>query len=334
MGFVYLATNENMPDLVKIGSTNSSVQKRMDELYNTSAPGRFVCPCYCKAENPQGVERKLHDLFDYCRVDKKREFFRVDWLSAAVALVMLTESEHEGRVRVLAGFVRGPEDQADADESTKTLTSDETAMNERTDMDARRERYMRYVAERVKNPHIVPVTYDSALSHLSEKHLNRRSVYSITNFDEAGAIYRRLLSGGNLHTANIKYQNRAMSAAMGKYMEFLASSLSASSPKQIESSDAKSRRDAYVEYVRQNIRIQTKGISQAEAEKLKIKRANECATHLDDFAKRLGIASMYEVDSDKEAEKYKGKLPKTNKGKVSSIRWAMGHYVKFLKQSK
>ena len=221
MGFVYLATNENMPSLVKIGMTDGDVQARMDHLSNTSVAGRFVCRYYAEAENPGRVEREMHDLFNYCRVDRRREFFHADWLSVSVALVMMTNSEHEGRVRVLENLVRGIENQEDADEEPKEATPDEVATETQLDMEIRREHYKQYVAARVKNPKTVPGVYDNALSYLAEEFLKIENVYSITDAKEAQSIYARLLQGGDIHAQNIEYQNRAMSAAMRHYRNFL-----------------------------------------------------------------------------------------------------------------
>ena len=219
MGFVYLATNENMPNLVKIGITNDSVQKRMDELSSVSGvPGQFVSRYYTEAENAARTEIELHDLFSYCRVSegrgsRGREFFRVDWLSAAVALVMLTEKDHEERVNILTQLAKEPDGQED-DEEAGVKTSPENAM------DARRTLYKKYVTERVARD-TTPVVYDRALSHLSENHLDGRNVYNITDVREAETIYQNCRRFGDFYEANRKYQAGAMSSAIRMYIGFL-----------------------------------------------------------------------------------------------------------------
>ena len=40
---IYILVNESMPDLVKIGRTNRSIEQRIKELDNTSVPLPFQC---------------------------------------------------------------------------------------------------------------------------------------------------------------------------------------------------------------------------------------------------------------------------------------------------
>lgn len=79
VGFVYLAINPNMPGLVKIGRT-INVEARMIILSAaTGVPGAFECVFSISVENPADVERQLHRLYNYCRVERRNEFFKVDW---------------------------------------------------------------------------------------------------------------------------------------------------------------------------------------------------------------------------------------------------------------
>ena len=218
MGFVYLATNENMPNLVKIGITNDSVEKRMDELSSAGVPGQFVSRYYTEAENAARTEIELHDLFSYCRVNERRraggrEFFRVDWLSVAVALVILTEKDHEKRVNILTQLAKEPDEQED-DKEVGVKTSPENAR------DARRILYMKYATERVARD-TTPIVYDRALSYLSEHYLDGKDVYSITDARETEAIYQRFRKYGDLYDANREYQAGAMSSAIGMYIKFI-----------------------------------------------------------------------------------------------------------------
>lgn len=78
-GIVYLLTNPVMPGLTKIGKTNiNGLETRLQTLYNTSVPIPFHCFYACEVENPDLVEKKLHDAFGDNRVNKKREFFEID----------------------------------------------------------------------------------------------------------------------------------------------------------------------------------------------------------------------------------------------------------------
>jgi len=78
-GIVYLLTNPVMPGLTKIGKTNiNGLESRLQTLYNTSIPIPFHCFYACEVEDPDLVEKKLHDAFGDHRINKKREFFEID----------------------------------------------------------------------------------------------------------------------------------------------------------------------------------------------------------------------------------------------------------------
>ena len=78
-GIVYLLTNPVMPGFTKIGKTNiNGLESRLQTLYNTSVPIPFHCFYACEVEDPDLVEKKLHDAFGDHRVNKKREFFEID----------------------------------------------------------------------------------------------------------------------------------------------------------------------------------------------------------------------------------------------------------------
>ena len=77
-GFVYIATNESMPGIVKIGRSSRVPEKRMDELSNTSVPTPFVCFYYAFVEDNVRAEEHLHNLFQHKRISRNREFFRIE----------------------------------------------------------------------------------------------------------------------------------------------------------------------------------------------------------------------------------------------------------------
>jgi len=79
-GLLYVLTNEAMPELVKIGFTNGSdIEERMKQLYaSTAVPLPFECYFAAEVEKPEEKEKLLHQLFDDKRVNKKREFFKVE----------------------------------------------------------------------------------------------------------------------------------------------------------------------------------------------------------------------------------------------------------------
>ena len=78
MPIVYILTNESMPDIIKIGTTDN-LQRRMRDLDNTSVPLPFECFYALKFEDTFGIERRieklLHETFDDKKVRQNREFF-------------------------------------------------------------------------------------------------------------------------------------------------------------------------------------------------------------------------------------------------------------------
>ena len=77
MGIVYVLTNPAMPDLVKIGHTSQSIEKRMRDLDDTGVPVPFECVAAWEFENAAKIEKTLHRAFADRRVRKTREFFEV-----------------------------------------------------------------------------------------------------------------------------------------------------------------------------------------------------------------------------------------------------------------
>lgn len=208
-GFVYLATNDSMPGLVKIGRTDGEVKKRMKALSSaTGVVGQFKCQYYCKTNNPAHKEMELHLLFDYCRVEKNREFFRVGWRCVAVALIILTEPNHSER------FTKTK------DLAAKDQEADDTPVSHSSDLRTNQQiQYMQFVNSRVAK-HTTQYLYDNALQYLAEHYLKNESVYDIMRSDKAKKIHQRLLGGGDLYSERIDYA----SAAMGQYVKFLQQS--------------------------------------------------------------------------------------------------------------
>lgn len=76
---IYLLTNEAMPNLVKIGFTDSDVEARMTDLSRaTGVPLAFECYFAAEVADATKLEKTLHQLFAETRVNPRREFFRVD----------------------------------------------------------------------------------------------------------------------------------------------------------------------------------------------------------------------------------------------------------------
>jgi hypothetical protein len=85
-GFIYVASNPNMPNLVKIGlTTRHEVEKRMRELSSpTGVPGRYKIEGYCQSTAPKIHEREVHEQLNQFHEDK--EFFKCD-VHRALAIV-------------------------------------------------------------------------------------------------------------------------------------------------------------------------------------------------------------------------------------------------------
>ena len=218
MEFVYLATNERMPGLVKIGSTGN-VTKRMKELSApTSVVGEFVSPCFCATENAHAVEIKLHKMFTSCRAERNREFFEMDWRTAAVVLVSLATRNN------------GDENYNEKQNSGKTAPGSNGSLDKvllpavelsRSEL-ARQDNYMRYITEYIKAIDVQERSAEDCDKHLQylAKEVNVRSVYCIVNIDRAKTIRDKLRQGGELYPTDQRIGG-GMLSAMDNYVLFL-----------------------------------------------------------------------------------------------------------------
>ncbi|WP_338585507.1 GIY-YIG nuclease family protein [Pseudomonas sp. MAG733B] len=79
IGTLYvLGTNlytANGVEIIKIGITTGSVDKRIAQLYTTGVPFRFRVISQFETTNYSKLEQALHCLFDRYRINKAREFF-------------------------------------------------------------------------------------------------------------------------------------------------------------------------------------------------------------------------------------------------------------------
>ena len=92
-GYVYIAENERMPSIIKIGMTEGDLDSRIASLFDTSVPVPFTCVYAAKVENPRDVESALHDAFGDMRVHPKREFFEVAPTRVIAALRLCPHEE-------------------------------------------------------------------------------------------------------------------------------------------------------------------------------------------------------------------------------------------------
>lgn len=96
-GIVYVLINPAMPNIVKIGITKrDDLDKRLNELYNTSVPVPFECVYACRVANYQQVEKSLHLAFHPDRVNPRREFFQIEPEQVIVILKLLALEEITG----------------------------------------------------------------------------------------------------------------------------------------------------------------------------------------------------------------------------------------------
>lgn len=75
-GIVYIFTNPEMPDLVKIGTTKN-LKGRLRKFYDTNVPVPFECYFACEVKDGPDVEKRLHSAFGDHRINPRREFFRI-----------------------------------------------------------------------------------------------------------------------------------------------------------------------------------------------------------------------------------------------------------------
>ena len=88
--YIYFATNPfYKDDIVKIGWTRNEPKMRAKSLYNTSVPCEFNFEFIIKTPCGMGynLEDKIHKYLDKYRINKRREFFRIDKEDLANILV-------------------------------------------------------------------------------------------------------------------------------------------------------------------------------------------------------------------------------------------------------
>jgi len=87
-GYIYIMTNEFMPNIIKIGKT-IDLQKRLNDLYKTSVPAPFQLEYAVEVEDCDKVEKLVHDAYDKDRINPKREFFKLE-VENAISMLKLT----------------------------------------------------------------------------------------------------------------------------------------------------------------------------------------------------------------------------------------------------
>lgn len=109
-GYVYVMSNPSMPNLLKIGVTQNSVEERKRNLsQHTGVPTPFQVEYECEVEDCYGIEKSIKSIFAPCRVNPKKEFYNVN-VPQVVALLQLVEIRNttEEATAELADSKRNP----------------------------------------------------------------------------------------------------------------------------------------------------------------------------------------------------------------------------------
>lgn len=102
MGWVYVLKNKNVPGLLKIGFTDTSVKRRIDEVSdNAGVPGKYSLITKFELKGAQSIERIIHKELKEYRVDAKKEFFNLPEKIGVVIVRLIVERE-ELRIKGLA----------------------------------------------------------------------------------------------------------------------------------------------------------------------------------------------------------------------------------------
>jgi hypothetical protein len=85
--FIYVLVSSEKPNLIKIGITNRDPETRAKELTNSTGVAMpFIVAYQAPTDNPEKVEKAVHDRLSEKRVNSNREFFRVK-LRRAIAII-------------------------------------------------------------------------------------------------------------------------------------------------------------------------------------------------------------------------------------------------------
>lgn len=78
-GYIYVLSNDGFDGFLKIGVTTRSVEKRVSELNKgVSSLTNFKIEYSIHTENAFLIEKKIHDVLNYCRVKENKEFFKLE----------------------------------------------------------------------------------------------------------------------------------------------------------------------------------------------------------------------------------------------------------------
>ena len=134
-GYVYILTNPSFrEDWVKIGMTSRNVQKRVDELDNTSVPMPFEVYATMRTAKYAEAERLIHQFigeFTNLRIRESREFFNVtpekalDIFKKVAAVLDDAVIDEVHKRQMLGGTTEQEQDKTIAIANGKTRKDDE-----------------------------------------------------------------------------------------------------------------------------------------------------------------------------------------------------------------
>lgn len=76
--YVYALSNENMPELLKIGYTKKHPEERAKQISrSTGVAGQYRVEFALRCHDGFGLEQEVHKELEYCRVDSRKEHFMI-----------------------------------------------------------------------------------------------------------------------------------------------------------------------------------------------------------------------------------------------------------------
>ena len=76
--WIYVLSNESMPDVIKIGYTKQSPKERANQISSaTGVATPFKVEYVFKCHEGEFLESEIHKYLDSCRVNTNREFFSI-----------------------------------------------------------------------------------------------------------------------------------------------------------------------------------------------------------------------------------------------------------------
>ena len=120
MSIVYVVVNPAFPEVIKIGRCTDLAQRLKALSSNTALPLPFECIFACNVEDSKKVEATLHRAFHDCRINPRREFFRISPQPVIDLLKLMSINE----IEVTTDF--GKETEPSDDAFKETLYSEFT----------------------------------------------------------------------------------------------------------------------------------------------------------------------------------------------------------------